>query len=144
MLRYADSKLANVYFAAELDKRFRTERGAQNIYCNSCHPGAVTTTGLGGTQTAIPQVVEKLVRWSSNFIANTVADAAKTQTVLAASKRVVEEDVHGEYWAPTWSWTQVYKGTGKGSMSALMKDEDEWRKLWEFSEGAVRKAMGTV
>lgn len=36
--RYATSKLANIYFAAELDRRLQ-ERGIHNIYCNSCHPG---------------------------------------------------------------------------------------------------------
>ncbi len=38
MVRYGTSKLANIYFAAELSKRLR-ERGIENIYCNSCHPG---------------------------------------------------------------------------------------------------------
>ena len=36
--RYAKSKLANVYFAAELSRRMRA-RGIDRVYCNSCHPG---------------------------------------------------------------------------------------------------------
>ena len=37
-VRYGNSKLANIYFANELDRRLR-EDGYKNIYCNSCHPG---------------------------------------------------------------------------------------------------------
>lgn len=37
-LRYGNSKLANIYFANELDRRLR-EDGYKNVYCNSCHPG---------------------------------------------------------------------------------------------------------
>ena len=49
--RYCLSKLANVYFAEELDRRLQA-RGIQNVYCNSCHPGssrlanAVLTAGF--------------------------------------------------------------------------------------------------
>lgn len=36
--RYGNSKLANIYFASELDRRLRQE-DYRNVYCNSCHPG---------------------------------------------------------------------------------------------------------
>lgn len=36
--RYGNSKLANIYFANELDRRLRQE-GYMKVYCNSCHPG---------------------------------------------------------------------------------------------------------
>ena len=36
--RYADSKLANIWFASELSRRLR-EKGVKSVYCNSCHPG---------------------------------------------------------------------------------------------------------
>ena len=36
--RYADSKLANIWFTNELSRRLR-EKGVENVYCNSCHPG---------------------------------------------------------------------------------------------------------
>lgn len=37
--RYCNTKLANLYFVAELDRRLQ-ERGIKNVYCNSCHPGS--------------------------------------------------------------------------------------------------------
>ena len=40
---YMDSKLANVYFANELDRRLQ-ERGVTNVYVNSCHPGKLAST----------------------------------------------------------------------------------------------------
>lgn len=36
--RYSTTKLANVYFAFELDRRLR-QRDVKNVYCNVCHPG---------------------------------------------------------------------------------------------------------
>lgn len=43
--RYCDSKLANLYFAAELDRRLQA-RGVKNVFCNSCHPGMITDYSL--------------------------------------------------------------------------------------------------
>ena len=37
-VRYCNSKLANIYFVNEFDRRLQ-EEGYENIYCNSCHPG---------------------------------------------------------------------------------------------------------
>ncbi len=72
----------------------------------------------------------------------TPQDSAKTQMVLSASKIVRETDVHGEYWAPKWSWTQSYIRSEKLELKTnLAKDEEEWRRLWEFCENAVVKAQ---
>jgi NAD(P)-dependent dehydrogenase (short-subunit alcohol dehydrogenase family) len=36
--RYGTSKLANIYYAGELDQILRA-KGITKVYCNSCHPG---------------------------------------------------------------------------------------------------------
>ena len=41
--RYGSSKLANVYFARQLDQILRA-KGIINVYCNSCHPGILQST----------------------------------------------------------------------------------------------------
>ena len=38
--RYGESKLANIWFTKELDKRLQ-ERGVKNVYTNCCHPGRI-------------------------------------------------------------------------------------------------------
>lgn len=74
------------------------------------------------------------------FMRNSARDAAKTQVFLSASGVVKESSVHGEFWAATWSWRQAYTGTRKEELAtALAKDENEWRLLFEFCEKAVAK-----
>lgn len=69
---------------------------------------------------------------------NTVDDAAKTQTYLAASDLIAQRDVRGQYWCPVWSWTQRYVKCGEEGLTDLGKNEEERKKLWEFSERAVQ------
>lgn len=71
---------------------------------------------------------------------NSPQDAAKTQVFLSASALIRENKVHGEFWAATWSWRQKYTGTRQEQLTtALAKDEDEWRLLFDFCEQAVVK-----
>ena len=72
---------------------------------------------------------------------NTNEDAAKTQVYLAASGKINQEDVTGQYWVPTWSWTLRYVDCGPEELTKLGKDLDGHRRLWEFSEEAVGKVQ---
>ena len=74
------------------------------------------------------------------FMRNTTRDSAKTQVFLSASKRVVEENIHGQYWIPVWSWGASYLRSRKEELGALARDEEEWRLLWEFCEATVANA----
>lgn len=70
---------------------------------------------------------------------NTNIDAAKTQTYLAASKEVVEKNVHAEYWVPNWTWRWKYINCGEEKLGAVAKNTVEQKKLWELSERIVQK-----
>lgn len=74
------------------------------------------------------------------FMRNTTRDSAKTQVFLSASKRVIEENIHGQYWTPVWSWRQSYVRSRKDELAGLAKDEKEWKLLWEFCETTTAKA----
>ncbi|KAL9121747.1 MAG: hypothetical protein Q9187_001687 [Circinaria calcarea] len=140
--RYLTSKLANIYFTNELDRRLQA-RGITNVYCNSCHPGSAGGTGLGTG--AIPGAVGRWVEVSAKAIitrvANTNADSAKTQVYLAASKEIREKNIHGQYWVPKWSWTIRFLRCEQEELTTLAKDQEEQRKLWELSERAVKDAL---
>lgn len=140
-MRYAESKLANLYFAKELDQRLQA-RGVKNVFCNACHPGTAGGTGLGsGSLGKVGDMIEPVVRGFLGFVANTNEDAAKTQTYLAASREVKEKNIHGQYWAPVWSWTYTYVSCKEElPLTDLAKDREEQRKLWDFSEKALQKA----
>lgn len=139
--RYMDSKLANLYFAKELDRRLQA-RGVGNVFCNACHPGAAGGTGLGsGALGKVGDYIEPVVRGVMAWVGNTNVDSAKTQTYLAASSEVKRNDVHGQYWTPVWSWTSTYVSCKEElPLTKLGSNEEEQRKLWEFSEKALQKA----
>ncbi|KAL8674267.1 MAG: hypothetical protein Q9168_001334 [Polycauliona sp. 1 TL-2023] len=138
--RYGNSKLANIYFTLELDRRLR-EDGYTNMYCNSCHPGFAGATGLGaGGFVPWGKWAESLVRLLMKPL-NSVEDACKTQTYLAASPQIPQQDVRGQYWAPVWSWTQRYLGCGVEPLTELARNEDKQKELWAFSERAMEKGL---
>lgn len=142
-VRYADSKMANMYYAAELSERLRA-RGINNVYVNSCHPGAAGTTGLAddvvlGSIGVFMRVIAKRILTA---IANTAADSAKTQVFLAASKTIQDDDVSGVFWWPTWNWTNRWVGCQKdaGKLPAVAVDMNAAAELWTKSEEAMQKA----
>lgn len=99
MLRYANSKLANIYFAEELDRRLRAE-SVENVYVDSCHPGAAGATGIGDdvVHGMLLVLLKNAIKGLLKAVANTNVDSARTQVFLAASKKVRDEDIHGQFW----------------------------------------------
>ncbi|KAI4129641.1 MAG: hypothetical protein LQ338_002124 [Usnochroma carphineum] len=136
--RYGHSKLANIYFTNELDSQLRQE-GYKNIYCNSCHPGfaGATNLGHGGFKAWGGAWAESMIRLLMKPL-NTVEDAAKTQTYLAASALIPQQDVHCQYWKPVWNWKQRYVNCEAEELTDVAKSEEEQRRLWDFSERAVQ------
>lgn len=68
---------------------------------------------------------------------NSVEDSSKTQTYLAASAEIPRQNVHGQYWAPVWTWTQRYLRCGAEELTELAKNEEKQKQLWAFSERAM-------
>ena len=145
LMRYGDTKLANLYFAKELDRRLQI-RGVKNVFCNACHPGIAGGTGLGsGGLGKIGDFLEPAIRGIVRWVGNTTQDSAKTQTYLAASREITEKNVHGQYWAPIWSWKSKYVLCKEElPLTELGSDQEEQRKLWDFSEKALQKAGVTL
>ncbi|KAH0542146.1 hypothetical protein FGG08_003446 [Glutinoglossum americanum] len=142
LARYGVSKLGLMYFARELDRRLRAE-GILTIKVNSCHPGVVGSTSLGcDTLNPVGKFLEPYIKSFVNLIGNSTTDAAKTQVFLAASKRVHEDDVHGEYWVPLFSWSSRYCECKSEAITKVAADEEEQRKLWAFCEEIVGKVSG--
>ncbi|KAI4099297.1 MAG: hypothetical protein LQ339_006089 [Xanthoria mediterranea] len=142
-VRYGNSKLANIYFTIELDRRLR-EEGYTDMYCNSCHPGFAGATNLGGGGFGPwgGAWAESVIRLLMKPL-NSVEDASKTQTYLAASGQVLQQDVHGQFWAPVWSWTQRYLRCRAAPLTELARDEEKQKQLWAFCERATDMAKAT-
>ncbi len=120
--RYAMSKLANLLFTFELERRLR----ASNAHTISlaCHPGGVWTE-LGRD---IPQIVRTLVRPLAMLVVNTLEDGA-LPTLRAATDPSAKG---GDYFGPGGmleiAGAPILRRTGANAHS-----ETEAQKLWEVS-----------
>ncbi len=121
---YRRSKLANLFFAYELDRRLR--RGGHNVASIAVHPG-VSNTGLfdhykSSWWSRLAQPVVNLVLQGS--------DIGALPTVRAATD---PDATGGQYYGPT----KYRETTGPPKLTTsnqLSHDEDIARQLWEISE----------
>lgn len=117
---YANSKLANVLFTSELDRRLNGD-AASGITVNSLHPGVVGTN-IWGSMLPILGPVFKLI---GRFTMLSPEEGAATSIYLASSPEV--DGVSGKYFVDC---AQKYP-------SRVAQDEELARKLWEASEGLL-------
>ena len=115
---YAQSKLANVLFTKELDRRHGSE-----LTTNCLHPGVVGTALANKKGKLLTKTVWSLYR----PFAKTPARGSDTTVYLASSPEVRE--VSGRYFNPSQCLV-------KPSPTAC--NEPLARRLWEYSEEAVR------
>ncbi|KIK56170.1 hypothetical protein GYMLUDRAFT_263848 [Collybiopsis luxurians FD-317 M1] len=86
--RYAQSKLANILFTNELQKRLE-ESGCKNIYCLSIHPGMVATEITRGPLQSWP--ILSPIEPIAMLFAKTPLQGALTQLYAATSPEVEEK-----------------------------------------------------
>ncbi|MFK8163447.1 MAG: SDR family oxidoreductase [Lewinella sp.] len=118
---YAQSKLANVLFTMELDRRFGEE-----LTTNCLHPGVVGTRLANKKAGTLTSAV-----WSMyKPFAITPMKGADTSVYLAASPEV--KDVSGRYFDENQCLQKP---------SSIARNEQLARRLWEFSEQAVAEFL---
>jgi NAD(P)-dependent dehydrogenase (short-subunit alcohol dehydrogenase family) len=114
---YARSKLANILYTYELDRRYRSD----GICANALHPGHVATdiwlTNFG--------VLGPALKGLMRLVSLTPEEGAATLIYLATSPEV--EGVSGKY----------YVKRKAVPSSPLSYDVEVARKLWEFSQNAT-------
>ena len=114
---YSQSKLANVLFTMELDRRY-----GRDLTTNCLHPGLVGTRLANKKAGAFTSTV-----WSLYKPFATKPDrGAATSVYLAASPEV--QDVSGRYFDEDQCLQKP---------SAIARNEQLARRLWEYSEKAV-------
>lgn len=113
-ITYGQSKLANILHANELARQLKEE--GVNITANSLHPGAIPTNLIRHHT-----FVEGVTNWIGKYFLKNVQQGAATQCYVALHPQV--KGVSGEY----------FSDSNIAKPSALAKDAELAKKLWEFS-----------
>jgi NAD(P)-dependent dehydrogenase (short-subunit alcohol dehydrogenase family) len=121
---YGQSKLANLLFALELDRRLRA--AGSNVKSLSAHPGWAATN----LQYAGPPAFDRAVAHVGNRVWAQSADMGALPTLYAATEPGLEG---GAFCGPDGFLEQ--RGHPEPvSMSSAARDEEVARRLWEVSE----------
>lgn len=127
-LAYGRSKLANLLFAFELQRR--ADRAGAALISTGCNPGyAATNLQAAGPRMQGSALMESLWGWSNRLFAEDAATGALPTLYAATAPEVRGAD----YIAP------IYYGRGRGSphrarCSARARDPQTAARLWEVSE----------
>ncbi|KAF3915910.1 hypothetical protein AA313_de0204398 [Arthrobotrys entomopaga] len=136
--RYGVSKLANIWYAKELNRRY----GGKGIYANAVHPGYVGGTDLGLELTDIGfAFMQPIFKKLSSWTGMSWADGAKNQTYVVTSPQVVEQDLRGRYFEPKVNLLNYFKHPKEVKLAPQFSREEDWERLWEWSEQAMQKAI---
>ena len=128
---YSRSKLANLMFALELDRRL--EAAGSQIKSVACHPGYSDTS----LQTSGPSLPFKLMYTFSNKLIAQPARLGAWPTVLAATD---ERAVSGGYYGPTGPF-DARGAVGDAIIEKRGLDEAVAKRLWEVSEDLVGEKL---
>ena len=123
--RYRQSKLANLLFALELDRRLRATDAA--TISVACHPG-IAITELGRHMGSWVRWVKPLARPLLQLRYNSPAQGA-WPTLMAATGPDVEG---GDYLGPT-KWGETAGPAGRAYAVTRARDAELAERLWEVS-----------
>ncbi|TPX30143.1 hypothetical protein SmJEL517_g06225 [Synchytrium microbalum] len=118
--RYGTSKLANILFTVGLDERLKDAK----VYCNSLHPGGVSTELIRGPNQSYPWLAP-LGAFINSFLLTKPEVGALTQLYLATSPEVESRNIRAKYMVPT----AQLKEPSKAAQDKVLAE-----KLWDFSE----------
>ncbi|MEU4343264.1 oxidoreductase [Nocardia sp. NPDC023852] len=122
-LAYAQSKLCNLMFARELQRRLAEAGSAKRSY--GVHPGVSATDLFARTETPIDRIAKPFIR----LIGHSPAKAAHS-TLFAATMPDADPEV---YWGPSRLF-QTRGPVDASPSSRLSKSKDLWERLWAESE----------
>ncbi|CAG8484129.1 3620_t:CDS:2 [Diversispora eburnea] len=127
--RYGQSKLANILFSLELNKRLADKE----VYVNSVHPGVVKTDLYRNLKDSMG-FLAKPIEMITGLIMISSEEGAMTSLYCATSPEIIEKNLRGKYFVPNGKLSNPEKsGT----------DEDLALKLWKYSEELINKKLNS-
>jgi NAD(P)-dependent dehydrogenase (short-subunit alcohol dehydrogenase family) len=125
---YAQSKLANLLFAYELDRRLR--RTGAEVASVAAHPGyAATNLQTVGARMERRAFLERFYEFGNRILAQPAAMGALPTLYAATASGVAS----GDYLGPS-GFAELWGAPRKVASSARSRDETSARRLWEVSE----------
>lgn len=125
---YCQSKLANLLFATELDRRFR--RAGARAIANACHPGmSATNLQFVAARMERSPLAERFWKLSNDLLAQSAADGAKPTLYAATSP----DAVGGGYYGPDGLF-ETRGEAGKAWVSWQARSQADAERLWTLSE----------
>jgi NAD(P)-dependent dehydrogenase (short-subunit alcohol dehydrogenase family) len=129
--RYGQSKLANILFTREFNKRY-----GDKMYSNSLHPGVVRTElGRGLFESMGPTlsfVVSPILYMFSFFVQIGPKEGALTSLYCATSPDIETKQIKDKYYVPFAKEEEPL---------AISRDDALATKLWEFTEKLVNEKL---
>ncbi|GAB09645.1 putative oxidoreductase [Gordonia araii NBRC 100433] len=123
-LAYAQSKLSNLMFARELDRRLQSSD--RKVRSFAVHPGVSGTDLFARTET----IADRFTKLGAATIGHS-PEAAAESTLFAATESDADPTV---FWGPT-RWVIQSRGpVGAARTSRLSRNTDLWGRLWDHSE----------
>jgi NAD(P)-dependent dehydrogenase (short-subunit alcohol dehydrogenase family) len=125
---YAQSKLANVLFAYELDRRLR-DSGAEDVVSVACHPGYAAT----GLQRRGPEMTGSTVRLWAMKAANALVGQSPKQGALPMLYAATASAIDGGEYVGPGGLLNMRGAPEIQRSSEISYDQSRAERLWEVS-----------
>ncbi len=122
---YGQSKLANLMFALELDRRARA--ASSRLVSVAAHPGVATTNFIAST--GMPALLGRVVNAGISVLGQNAVRGALPGLYAATMPDVVG----GQYWGPN-GLMEVRGTPALAQISTHAQDREVWSRLWTVSE----------
>jgi NAD(P)-dependent dehydrogenase (short-subunit alcohol dehydrogenase family) len=126
---YAQSKLANLLFAYELQRRLELA-GVDDVVSLGCHPGYADTN----LQRRGPEMEGSFVRKLGMGLANRAFAQSAEMGALPLLYAATAADARGGTYVGPTGFQNMRGHPGENESSEASRDEDDAHRLWELSE----------
>jgi NAD(P)-dependent dehydrogenase (short-subunit alcohol dehydrogenase family) len=130
-LAYGQSKLANLLFCMELQRRI--DKAGSGLLSAACHPGYAATN----LQAAGPRMSGSSFMESMSGIANSIFAQTAAMGALPTSYAATSPEVHGNDYIGPDGLAELWGNPTKVKRSSAAKDTSVAARLWEVSEEAT-------
>ena len=128
---YGQSKLANLLFAFELERRI--EDAGLHVVSNACHPGiAATNLASAGSRMAGIPIVEEMLQAATASVVQSAEQGALPTLYAGFAK----EASGGEYFGPS-GLGETRGAPARAQVSMLVNNRQVAAELWRVSEEAT-------